>query len=74
MFRENNPLYFLNIGRVYPRIERRVLSSLLDKMLFNNIIVKCAHYIIYLELGLGRYSNNALTVRLKHARFRLIVS
>jgi len=57
MVSKSDPLEFLDIGRVYPRIERRVVSSPLDKMLFNTVIVTCAYYFIYLELGLGRQSN-----------------
>jgi len=53
MLRKSDPLYFLDIGRFYPRIERRVVSCPLDKTLFNTVIVTCAYYFIYLELDLG---------------------
>ena len=56
MLRKNDPLYFRNIGNVYPRIKRFVVSPPLDEMLFNTVLVTCAHYFSYLKLGLGWYS------------------
>jgi len=38
MLRKDDP-FFLDIGRLYPRIERRIVSSPLDEMLFNTTIV-----------------------------------
>jgi len=38
-------------------MERFVVLSPLDKMLFNTVLVTCAYYFIYLEIGSGWYSN-----------------
>ena len=56
MSRKIDPLYFLDIRSVYPRFEGLV-SSALDKMLFNTAFIACAYYFIYLELGLRRNSD-----------------
>ena len=53
MIRKNDPLDFLKIGNVYPSVERSVVSTILDKVLFKTVIILCAHYFIYLELGSG---------------------
>ena len=57
MLRKIDPLYFLDIGSVYPRVEGLVVTFPLDKMLFNTAFIACAHYFIYVELGLWRYSD-----------------
>jgi hypothetical protein len=45
-----SPLYFLNIGRVYPTVKSVVVTFPLDKM-FNTVRITCAHYFIYLKLS-----------------------
>ena len=55
--RKNAPLYFLNIGGVYPRVKSFVVSFQLDNMLFNGVFVTCAHNFIYLKLCLVGYSD-----------------
>jgi len=55
--RNIDPLYFLNIRSVYPRVECLVVSSSLDKMLFYTAFIVCAYYFIYLERGLRRNSD-----------------
>ena len=57
MLRKINPLYFLDIRSVYPRVEGLVVSSPLDKILFNNAFIACAYYFIYLKLVLRRNSD-----------------
>jgi len=52
MSHKNYLYYFLNIGRVYPTVKALVVTFPLDKMLFNTVFIMCAHYCIYLKLGL----------------------
>jgi len=49
---KNYPLYFLNIGRVYPTV-KGLVSFPLDKMLFNTVFMTYGHYFIYLKLSFG---------------------
>jgi hypothetical protein len=53
ILRKNDPLYFHNIGRVYPRVKYLVVFSPLEKMLFNTVLVTSALYFIYFKLRLG---------------------
>jgi hypothetical protein len=53
ILRKSDPLYSLDIGGVYLRVEGFFVSSPLDKMLFNTVFVTCAYYFLYLELDLG---------------------
>jgi len=55
MSRKSDPLYFLNIGPVYPTV-KGVLILPLDEM-FNTVFITSAHYFIYLNLGLELYSD-----------------
>ena len=57
MLRKIDPLYFLHIRSVYPRVEGLIVSSPLDKMLFNTVFIACAYYFIYWEIGLRRNSD-----------------
>ena len=56
ILRKIDPLYFLDIRSVYPRVEGLVVTIPLDKMLFNTAFIACVYYFIYVELGLWRYS------------------
>ena len=70
MLCKSDPLYFLDIRNVYPRVEGLVVSSPLDRMLFNTACIACA-----IELGLRRKSdfNKLVIVKVSLDRPRLRV-
>jgi len=47
MLRKSDPLYLLDIRSVYPRVVGLVVSTALDKILFNTLFVTCAYYFIF---------------------------
>jgi len=65
MLCKSGALHSLDIMIVHQGDEDLIVSSPLDKMLFNTILITIMYYFIYLELGLCKYSDLDKLVILK---------